>query len=344
MKKNIQQDIESLLLGSTLLGTGGGGSPEEAQKTYTKILNTEKDFPILASLDEFEEDAVFVTAFTVGSVSSDEDASEAIQRAYTELSRYLNKDIAGIVPVEIGAHCVAKAFYLASILDVPVLDADFVGGRSAPEVFLETITLFGLKRTPAAVANSAGDTALLLHTTTPQKEEEFFRQFARMSNSGVQVVGYPLTKKQLQQAVEHGTVSQALNIGMTIIENDMQRLLKQLNGKMLFQGQIKSIAYTDKSAFTICTVQLENNDESARLFIKNENIIFWVNDSVVLTCPDLIMLLNDEGKPIYNSDLEEEQQVTIIGAPARTLWRTQKGKDLFHPKLFGFDDVHQTLI
>ena len=185
---------------------------------------------------------------------------------------------------------------------------------------------------------------MLLNSTAPQKEEEFLRNFARMSAVGAHVVGYPVTKKQIQKFVELGTVSQALAVGKNIAQNNIDNLLKEIEGSVLFEGVINTIDYTDDKAFTTCTLSLENVIDNARLFIKNENLIVWVNDEVVLTCPDLILMLDATGKPVYNGELQEGQNITIIGAPARPLWRTEKGRELFHPRLFGFKDVPTMLL
>lgn len=327
--------IRNLIIGSTFLGTGGGGSPEDAKKIYRTIQKTTRRIE-LQSIHNFQSDDLFITAFSVGSLAKKSNPTGPIRAGVQLLSKHIGKKIAGIIPVEIGAQAVAAACYLATILDVPLIDADFVGGRSTPEVFLETITLFNLSRTPAVVINNQKEAAILLSATTPLQQEKFFRDFSVMSGGQAYVIGYPLTKKILMTSIEHGTVSDAITIGECFRTKKEQKLYDTFHMKDIFLGRITAIEQKSTRGFSEIILTIKEKGVIASLYIKNENLLCWVNKKLVVSCPDLIMLLDAAGMPIYNSSLKKGQVVRIVAMLARPLWRTKKGLRLFNPKTFGF--------
>lgn len=330
-----KNDIQNLLLGSTFLGTGGGGNPKEADQIYQKLLNSNK-MPKILDIQSFKPDDIFITAFGIGSVKTSSDPKEAVRLAYNNLSKLLNKKIKGIIPVEIGAKSVATAFLLASQLDLPIIDADFVGGRSTPEVYLETITLFDILRTPAAIANNQGDVAILSQSVSPIQEEKFFREFTNMSGERAYVVGYPITKKLALKSLTLGTIKKSIDIGKLISQSDTKQLSSAYGVKNIFEGRVVKIKEEITPGFTTQMVTIENSQAAAIIYIRNENLICWINNKVKITCPDLIILLDKNDRPIFNADLRKNQFVKIVACPASPLWRTKKGLALFNPKTFGF--------
>lgn len=330
MEKNLNRNINNLIKGTTFLGTGGGGNPAEALEMFQEIRKLGNNL-CLANLADFKETDFFITAFAVGSINAKSDPKEPIQKAFSVLSKKVRKPIRAIIPVEIGPKSVAMAFYLASFLDLPVLDADFVGGRSTPEVFLETISLFGLPRTPLVVVDTNLETKILLKSRSFQEDEKFLRNFASLSENLAYVVGYPLNKRQLEKSVETGTISEAVKIGNLLKNN------QKINTKLLFTGFISKIEEQEKEGFAQKVLTISNGQNIAKIFIKNENLILWINDKVVLTCPDLIILLNEKNQPIYNLNLKIGLKVQITGRKSRPLWRSRKGLQLFNPKTFGFN-------
>ena len=332
---NLTSEINSLVVGSTFLGTGGGGDPKESLEMY-KIMVKNNKLPKLVAIDQFKESDLFVTAFAVGSISAKSDPSKPIQKAFKVLSKQLNGQIKAIIPVEIGPKSVAMAFYLASILDLPVLDADIVGGRSTPEVFLETITLFNIPRTPLVVANDKLETSTLINSVSFEKEEQFLRSFAAKSGNLAYVVGYPMSKQIIEKSIETETISEAITIGESLSDNKLNSLKKNFKTKKLFEGKIEKIITEDDKGFSKKWLTISNGKNQAKIFIKNENLILWIDDKVALTCPDLIILLDQKNQPIYNLNLINGLKVKVIGMKSRNLWRSKDGLKLFSPKVFGF--------
>lgn len=336
MKTISQLDFTALLTGSTFFGTGGGGSPAEANESYDRLRALQAQVQ-LAELNDFLDDDVIITVFAVGSITSTGSHTEPVKLALIRLEQEMRQKIAGIIPVEIGPASVAMVLDTAFGLGLPVVDADVVGGRSTPEVFLETITLFQMPRTPAAIAAMNGECEFLAGPSTPQQEEEFFRTFAAAHGDQAYVVGYPMRIKDMRQAITWGTVSRALEAGQEIQAGRIQTYVKAQQGKQLYTGTVTTIENMTQTGFTTQLVNLNGPSGSAKLFVKNESLILWVNNKVVLTCPDLIILTGGEDRPIYNAEIKQGLPVHIYGLPTVPLWRSKAGMNLFQPKTFGFD-------
>jgi DUF917 family protein len=328
--------IEELILGATFFGTGGGGSPSQARKIIQNLVE-QKCFPQIKTLAEFQRDTLFATAFGVGGIQVSNAAQVPIQAVYELFAKELGRAPDALIPVEIGPVSLAMTFELASKLHLPVLDADIVGGRSTPEVYLETITLFDLPRTPLVVANKAGDKALLLSASSHLSEESFLRNFAEMSGGDAAVLGYPFTFDEVKKAVSQGTVSRACQAGKFLRTKDRQGLDNAFHIAALFTGKIVEIERKKEVAFLESWVTIKNEDQIAKIFIKNENLVLLVDGEPIVTCPDLIILLDKEGFPIFNNNLQISMEVEIIGVPALEVWRSKAAKNLFTPKIYDFN-------
>ena len=261
MKINIKEKIDELILGSTFLGTGGGGKPDVARKLYSFV-----DLIDLKKIQEMKDTDIFITAFGVGPSS---------QGGNPEI--YIKK----------GPASLATAIYFASVLHLPVIDADFVGGRSAPEIFLETISLFNIQRTPL-VAISENENYLILDKIISYEEiEKQVRDFSASEGVKIYIIGYPVTKKNIFGKIEEGTITEALNLGSVIKDKSVLLLEKS---KVLYTGIITEIKEEIRGGFIIKNIFLNNKNDTARIFTKNEFLGFWINSVLVLSCPDLIVL------------------------------------------------------
>jgi uncharacterized protein len=337
----INQTLNSMH-GLTLYGSGGGGDPAVAAMMLSRLCSQGKRVE-LVSFADLPEDGLLITAFGVGPSEHCPDLKLAIQQAVECYSKHLGQNPCGVVPVEIGALSVAIAIEAASALGLPLVDADFVGGRSSPEVYIETITLQNIKRTPAAVCNLNGELALLLESSGHINEERFFRNFSSLGDGHAIVIGYPMLASQAREALELGTVSDALRVGELLAQNSNATALESAKGQVLFSGNVTALSTNTSGGFASYDVQVSRGSTTARVFAKNENLICWINDEVVSTCPDVITFTNSDGIPLYNGQLHEGLQVSVVAVPCRPTWRTSKGLELFSPSHFGFEVSHKLM-
>lgn len=335
MKKIIPSDVTHLLTGALFYGTGGGGNPIRA-KQIMQSLSQNNALPALIGPKDLNTLGVCITGFPVGGLRADIISNELLRTMLARYQTMFDQSVQAIIPVEIGPLSLAVSMELGSILRLPVVDADVVGGRSTPEVFLETITLFSIPRTPMLVFNAKGNYKTLTKNVSCQREEQFLRSFAVKSGGFAYVFGYPLTKRVILRSVTQSTVSQAMRVGSLIRRKMLSKNLTKIGATTLFSGTISSIKLMKQSGFSSKFVEIKNGKQKAKVYIKNENIILWINDKVSLTCPDLLVLMNNDYFPVFNEDLRVNMQVSVLGVKSVPLWKTPKGKKLFHPSLFGF--------
>lgn len=334
-----------IISGANLLATGGGGTISKALSITKKI----KQSVQLVSLAELKRSSLVCTVFGVGGKENCDPlvASKAAMKIFQKI---LNKKISALIPVEAGAESFATALFIASKLNIPVLDSDIVGLRSSPEIYLETITLANLKRTPCAIADDKGNSAVLWSSQNPKKMEQFLRNFAISSGGDAFVAGYPLPVRSLKGIIPEGSITIAQQTGQALTQLKRKKItLAEFCGKMqwaiLGVGRIVDIAKNDSKGFVKgkCVVRLKTK-ERMEVFFKNENLVILKNRKVLLTCPDSISFLDlNTCQGVNNFEENKNKRVAILGKKAIATWRTKEGKKLFNPRRLGFPYAQKLL-
>lgn len=344
MKLLAQKDYQNILEGANLLGTGGGGTISNGLSLIKKISK-----PIeLISLKELKSNETICTVFGVGGKENC-DPLIASKTAMTVFKKILRKKVSALIPVEVGAESIGTVLFIASELGIPVIDGDIVGLRSSPEIFLETITLRGLSRTPCSIADDKGNSAVLLESKDLKQLEKFLRNFALSVGGDAFVAGYPLLIKDLWDTVPDGSISLAEETGKKLKQLRRQTLsfeefLKNEEWQLLGTGIIVGVKKDASQGFTQGTYQIRNKNERFLVVFKNENLILLQNKKVILTCPDSISLLDlDRLAGVNNFEENRGKRVAILGKKAIPIWRTKEGKKLFSPKNLGFSYAQKLL-
>ena len=78
-----------------------------------------------------------------------------------------------------------------------------------------------------------------------------------------------------------------------------------------------------------------------KVFVKNENIVSWLDGKPDVMSPDLICNLDPKtGDTVFGQGLgayPAEGENAMIAIPASPLWRTPRGVEVLGPRHFGFD-------
>ena len=162
----------------------------------------------------------------------------------------------------------------------------------------------------------------------------------------------PMSGKQLDQGVIPGNLSEAMLFGKTVREahqagkDPIAALIDASNGYKLFQGIVMKSDERGDRGFNWVDVEIRGTQEytghTYKVFVKNENIVSWLDDELDAISPDYIYNLNPEtgesttgGSGVGGYPLDVE--VVMVGVPAPKQWRSEKGIELMGPKHFGFD-------
>ncbi|MEM1858580.1 MAG: DUF917 family protein, partial [Desulfurococcaceae archaeon] len=100
-------DAEKLVLGATILGTGGGGDPREGLSMLKGVLEEGKKIDVI-TLEELPENSLIVVPYYVGSIApglkpkKGIKIADAIGRAFETMEKELDTRIGAVIASELG--------------------------------------------------------------------------------------------------------------------------------------------------------------------------------------------------------------------------------------------------
>lgn len=336
------KDLEDILLGCTVLGTGGGGELKEGLDRVNDDLARGKEFRLL-SLDEVPDDALIASPYFCGALTAEmSDEGQEDLLSFQALQKYLGQEIYATVPTELGGGNTASALSVAANLGIPVVDGDPCG-RAVPELQHSTFFINQVSIAPMALANKFGDVVIIRNVTDSFKAEKFARSIAVASEGYVGVTDHPQRGKELKKSIIAGTLSTAERIGAALRRtHDCHEVARAGGGFVAFKGEILDSRWSDDGGFTVGEVHINGTDEYKgerfKIWFKNEFLMSWRDDAVDVTAPDLICVLRrDDAMPITSPSCVKGMHIVVVTLPASEIWRGEKGRATLGPRNFGFD-------
>jgi DUF917 family protein len=355
------QDMKDILLGCTVLGTGGGGEMSEGLALINEVI--EKGLPLrLVGLDEAPDDEWICTPYLLGALDltakeADEykalprNAEPAICAAYSRIESYFDRKFYGTVCCEMGGSNTAVAFYTAALNGGVVIDGD-PAGRAVPEITHSTYYLNGLDAAPVIAANSFCETFVCEGLHDDQRAEHVMRALCQVSANDIAAIDHAMPVKDIRHALIGGTISKAWALGKAVSAAkeegaDIAKVIADVgNGFVAFRGKVTAFEFDTIGGFSVGTVDLagadddEGNDagHTYKLGVKNENLISYYDGEVDVTIPDLICVIDENtGEPVTNPHYEIGQSLAVIILPAPDAFLTPKGLATFGPAYVGVD-------
>jgi len=344
------EELEDLILGCTILGTGGGGSPQKGLAMIRADLREGREFK-LANLEEIPDEAMVASPYMCGSISPEDAAGtqkESLEclEAFKALEKYLGKRFFAAIPTEIGGENTAIALSVAAKMEIPVVNAD-PAGRSVPELQHTTFYVKNVPIAPLAVASAKGDIIILKEVADDLRAEVIVRAIAVASANRAGVADHPVRGGILRESVVPRTLSNAMAIGAVVRQarssgtDPVEAVVTAQRGYLLFKGKVVQAGWKIDEGFTIGDLSIRGQgdylDHRYRIWYKNENIISWFDDQSDVTVPDLICVLDpNTGEAITNPNCKKGMDVVVTGCPAPSIWRSPRGLELFGPRHFGY--------
>lgn len=351
MKKLNYEDLVDILVGCTILGTGGGGSLAEGIDAVKKAYEEGYDFNMI-DFDEIKDDAYYVNPYFCGSISPDEEEDQdhrELEYAIEALEEYMDVNFDGVVSIEYGGGNTGQAMAAAARTGKFIVDAD-AAGRAVPELQFSTYFVNNKPIYPFSVATKYKDTVIFTKVASDARAEELSRMMAVATDNTVGMADHPISGRDLKTSVIPNALSYAGKVGRIQREslknglNPIHELVDKCDGRLLFQGTVTeyNTEWKIKDGFTVGSVGIcgteEFKDSNFKVWYKNENMIAWKDGKVVLTCPDLICIVDTKtGYPITNPNCNKENKITVLGFKAHDFWKTEKGLSILNPRFFGFN-------
>jgi DUF917 family protein len=270
-------------------------------------------------------------------------------KAVEALGKHIGKKIDAVIRFEPAGQTL-NTFIAAAELGIPVVDA-CLAGRAVPELSMQTSFASGVNTGAGALVTRWGDVVYLDKVVDDYRVEDLARALAVASGGGASMAYNPMPGRQLKKVVIPGDVTTSILYGQTLRqarqrgEDPVAALLKAGKGFKLFQGVVTKAEMKGEGGFTWWDVEIKGNGPYAahayKVFVKNENLVGWLDGKPDAMAPDLIINLNPKtGDTIVGPSLggyNVKEEVVLISIPAHPLWRTPKGLEILGPRHFGFD-------
>lgn len=348
MKKIGLQEIEDIATGAALLGAGGGGDPYIGKLIAMAAIKECGEVQVMDPMDLKDDDFIIPIAMMGAPTILCEKGigGEEYKILHEMMSRYFDKKITAIMPMEAGGVNSMLPIAACARLGLPLVDADGMG-RAFPELQMVTFTIGGVKATPMALTDEKGNRCIF-ETITNKWTEELARSVTMSCGGSVTVSLYPMDGKTLKQFAVKNIVTRSYELGTCIRTlkdakgGAKETFLKESGGYYIFKGKIADVEREVRGAFNFGRVVLqgihEYKGQEGYVEFQNENLIAVINGKVKATVPDLITLIDSETyQPITTDNLKYGKRVIVCGLPCDPMWRTKEGLELVSPSYFGLD-------
>ncbi|MCC7181689.1 MAG: DUF917 domain-containing protein [Acidobacteria bacterium] len=272
----------------------------------------------------------------------------AQSQALKALSTHIGRPFNAVIRVE-AAGAALTAMLVAAELGVPMVDA-CMSARARPEVQQSIPWINGISAAPMALVSRWGDEVVIDKTADDYRMEDLGRAVAVASGGGASAA-LSMSAQELKRGVIRGSLTEALTLGRAVRQareqgrDPVDALVKAAGGFKLFQGMVTKADMKGDRGFTWWDVELAGTGpyrgHTYTIFVKNENIVTWLDGKPDAMSPDFIQNINPKtGDSTVAKQLggyEVGQEVAIIGWPSSPMWRTPKGIEVFGPRHFGFD-------
>jgi DUF917 family protein len=205
----IPEEIEPLLEGLAIQGTGGGGSPEWGRQILENEFRRGRTIRLIDP-NALPDDAQVACGGIMGSVRRlDRPFEELLAgweedfvliRAFSQMSRLLGRPIDAAVPFEIGGLNTPVILSLCARMGIPTVDGDALG-RSAPETQMTSFIGHGVSLTPMPLVDARGNVVIVLEQDSSTYADELGRWVVTRGGGLGGNSHYPMSGRQLKQAV-----------------------------------------------------------------------------------------------------------------------------------------------
>ena len=362
IKELNETELIDMLRGSCIQSTRSC-DPDPSISLIKEAIKSGKKFKMI-SVDDFPDDGIVVAVQGIGGGGPWEYVIERTNSQGLDvlseskrnnlvvdlLSEFLGKEVTAIIRSE-AAEATATALLVAAERNIPILDAG-ITGRAVPEVQQSIPWISGIASIPTAIVTPWGDEIIIKHAIDEYRVEDISRAIAVASAGDAVITMTPMNGKQIKFAALKNNLSDAIKFGRVTREavetnsDPIDALLNASSGYKLFQGLVTKSDERGDRGFNWIDVEISGTDDFSgktyKVFVKNENIIGWLDGEIDAMSPDYIYNLdpNTGGSIMSNAGIGSYpigKEVVLIGLPSADQWRSDMGIELMGPKHFGFD-------
>ena len=356
-KLSEQADLNALLVGVGIFGTGGGGDPKgwgrsifdadrEAGRTYELI-----------DPDEVPDDAFVLSGGYLGSVAEDValnrlvdswETNFELERAIRVLEAEHGRKADYLVPFELGGGNTPVVMSCSTRLGIPMIDGDGVG-RAAPATDMCSFLGHGISLTPMSLIGGDG-TELIVRNGDIFLADAVGRCVASRHGGLLANAHYGMSGADLKRSVVGRSVTRALELGRFVLdcnakcEEGLDAVCETLGGFPVIHARVAMVSPRTSVGFYVVDVRLDGigRDAGRRvdLVIMNEVMCAKESGSPLSVFPDLLLLLDPmtlEG--VMTPEMKPGTEILIAAVPChesvRTGLNSENGAKAFSAERYG---------
>lgn len=335
--------IDDLARGAALLGTGGGGDPYIGKLLAGQALREHGEVQIV-SLSEVPDDASLMTVAMMGAPTVMVEKLPSLDEVVAPVravEAFTGRPMTHVLCAEVGGVNSTIPIAAAAALGLPLVDADGMG-RAFPELQMVIPTLYGVSASPFGFADEKGNSGVL-QTASNLWTERIARVAAVEMGCSIMISGFAMDGALARQALVADTLTLATRVGHAIADarlahtDPVAAAVSVLGGRELFDGKVVDVERATTTGFARGRARIEG-DGALELSFQNEHLMATRDGEVLVTTPDLIMVVDGEtGEPITTEALRYGQRVRVLAAPSDPRWHSPEGLALAGPGYFGYD-------
>ena len=347
-------DIDTLALGSAVLGSGGGGNPYIGALLLRQAMESSSVSQIeITPFDELDDSDFLICSAGMGSpaigIEKIPNGSEFV-RSFRGLESFLHRSASHVSPIEIGGINSLVPLVVAVHSGLPVADGDGEG-RAFPELQMTTFCGFGYSAAPVCMVEERGNT-LIIRGISDWWTEKLARSATVSFGGRAEVALYPLVGSDYRKGAIPGTLSMALEIGRSLSEgirnkNAEDELARSCHASLLFTGKLVDLKRYNTRGFAIGHAFIDGFDSYAhqRLKVSFQNEYLratlggdGAEPKVIESTPNIISI-HDESTllPITTDQLRYGMRCKVFSIPIHKKWLFEGAEKLVGLRAFNLE-------
>jgi hypothetical protein len=358
-----KEDIDALITGLAILGTGGGGDPVRGKEVLENVFAEGRKL-LIADPQDVPDDALVCSGGIMGSVKALEkvysegntdvlEEGMVLEAAFKEMEDMMGKKLDYVIPFEAGGINTPIIMSLAARLGIPVINGDALG-RSAPETQMTSFIGHGVSLYPMPLVDGYGNTVVVKKAVNTTYADEMGRIVVTRGGGFGGNSHYPMTGKQLKDSCVPGCITKSIEIGKAIItarqegKDPVKAFMDTTGGFELFKGIVGEVKGEDKGGFYLTRIKVEGEGQykgsEADIVVKNEYMAVWKDGSIKAVFPDLVCILySDSGQGVMSIDMKPGLEITMVGIEChkrlRETMETAVGKEALGGNRYGYPNL-----
>ena len=312
----VEEDVEALAIGGTILGGGGGGWPDIGRSDGLLALSIGK--VELWGPDEADPNWKVITSAALGAPTEPGDTKPMHFIKAAQLLKEAGVEFHGLIAAENGGQNSFGGWVIAAALGLPVVDTPG-DGRAHPTAMMGSMGLH--RHEYKSVKTGVTEGSELICWGTLQTTSNVIRSQARDMKALIAMARDPVPVSYTKVHGAPGAISMAIDLGYAYMavedkgaEAIVQVVIDFLGGELICKGEIIEMIIEAKDGFDSGYMTIES-DNLWELTYVNEYMTLEKDGERLATFPDLLTTFNDKGEPITSAALEEGQVIYLVNVP-----------------------------